>query len=118
MIHSSIPPSRGRQRRKKRPEDVMSFEIESINTAEIDAARRAGVIGALPGPLVMTQRCAAELRGYLHDAKLGHYRIFHSPSHELYDIERTLEKLGEVAAWEDIPPLVHGGEPIHAITHD
>jgi hypothetical protein len=91
-------------------------ETDAEADAETDAA---DVVGALPANVVLTQRCAAELRTYLNDAKLAHFRIFHCPNSELYDIERAMEEIGEVAAWETFgSALVSGGEAIHALTHN
>jgi hypothetical protein len=87
-----LPPNqapRRRRRRRKDQETVMSLHNEDIfipeseaedsepeTDAEADAETDAAdVVGALPAHVVLTQRCAAELRTYLNDAKLAHFRL-------------------------------------------
>lgn len=100
---------------------VMLYEAEQdlVRDETADDALGAQIVGTLPPSLVMCQRAAAVLRAYLNDAKLGHYRLFHCPPTDLYDIEQSLERLGEVAAcWQPLPPLVRDGEGMSTITHD
>jgi hypothetical protein len=89
----------------------------SEQDGDADDAPRAGaaVAAPLPEELVLTERAAATLRAYLVANGLAHYRIFFGCD-TIYDIEKHLDALGEVAAWEAVAPMVHGGEIIHAVT--
>src|SRR5436190_23815118 len=94
----------------------MSVEAENFVAEAAKGSSGAAlpsVTAALPPPVVLTQCCAAVVRAYLNDANLGHYQLFHAVPHDLYDIERSLEELGEVCAWESAPPLITGGEVIN-----
>ncbi len=85
--------------------------------ADHAAATAAPVVGTLPAALVVSERAAASLRAYLAEANLHHYRVFHCPYHELYDIERCLEHLGESEArWRPLPALLRDGQPIATMT--
>jgi hypothetical protein len=86
---------------------------------ELRSTPAAPVIGTLPAGITLSQRAAAMLRAYLEEARLGHYRIFHCPPHDLYDIELSLKQLDEPGAcWETMPALVRDGQEISTITHE
>ena len=106
--------------------DEMNNHVFATQAGEADdvslsppAAAPARVMGAIPGAVVMTQRCAAALRGYLAENGLHHYRLFSSGDGDVIDAEQFLESLGEAgAAWQPLPPLVAGGRDLAAMTHD
>ena len=88
-------------------------------TSSPPAVSPARVMGAIPGAVVMTQRCAASLRAYLAETGLHHYRIFTSTDGDALDAEEFLPAIGEAdAAWEPLAPLVSGGRDIAALTFD
>jgi hypothetical protein len=90
--------------------------IEPLTRDSADGTPRAApVYGTLPSEIALTERAAAALRAYLVNNGLAHYRVFFGCD-TIYDVEKHLEALGEVAAWEGVAPMVDGGETIHAVT--
>lgn len=97
----------------------LSNETDDEMTSSPPAAPPARVMGAIPGAVVMTQRCAAALRAYLAENGLHHYRIYSCTDGEALEAEQHLDALGEVgAAWHPLPPLVADGRDIASLTHD
>lgn len=98
---------------------TLSSEADDEMTSSPPAAAPARVMGAMPGAIVMTQRCAAALRAYLAENGLHHYRIYSCTDGEAMEAEQHLDALGEAgAAWHPLPPLVAGGRDIAGLTHD
>src|SRR6188508_987853 len=109
-----------RRRRKLKRKRVMIFEVEqNFSQAGDTTIAAAPITGGLPLTLALTQRAAGVLRAYLSDNQLGHYRIFRSDDDEMFNAEWHLEALSEnTTAWEALPALVEGGEPVAVVTHD
>ena len=98
---------------------TLSSEAEDATVSSPPAAAPARVMGAIPGAVVMTQRCAAALRAYLAENGLHHYRIYSCNDADALEAEQHLDALGEAgAAWHPLPPLVAGGRDIASLTHD
>jgi hypothetical protein len=97
----------------------MMYEIDNmILPSERSVAAGAPLVASVPPGPVFTEQAVAALRAYLVENKIDHYRIFHSTSNDIYDLEEYLDPLGEVAAWEALPAVSAAGEPLSVLTAD